>query len=102
MPFYSIIHSTPTAEEWIPNYVANVGAIVSKHGGTYLARTANYERLEGSGDGPAAFVIIEWPNKEAGQAFMNDPEYQPYLEARLAGSISQHFLIDGNDAFNAE
>ncbi|MEO1037032.1 MAG: DUF1330 domain-containing protein [Pseudomonadota bacterium] len=101
MPFYSIISSTPTSEDWIPSYVASVGAIVTRHGGKYLARTANFERLEGTGDNPAAFVLIEWPDKEAGVAFMDDPEYRPFLDARLAGSVSHHFLIDGNDAFAA-
>ena len=97
MPFFSLIHSTPTSEEWIPSYIESVGAIVARHGGKYLARTTNYERLEGDQDGPAAFVVIEWPSKEAAIAFMADPEYQPFLKARLAGSISQHFLVDGND-----
>ena len=47
MPYYSLIISTPTSEDWIPNYVASVGEIVAKHGGKYLARTTNFERLEG-------------------------------------------------------
>lgn len=72
------------------------------HGGQYLVRTMNYQRLEGEGENPAAFIIIEWPTKEAGEAFFNDPVYQPYLQARLAGSISHHFLIDGNDEFAIE
>ena len=97
MPHYSLISSTPTSEDWIPSYVESVAAIVAKHGGKYLARTTNFERLEGSGEDPAAFVVIEWPNKEAGVGFMNDPEYQPHLKARLAGSKSHHFLVDGND-----
>ncbi len=97
MSFYSIISSTPTDEDWIPDYVQSVGGIVEKHGGKYLARSTNYERLEGVGDNPAAFVVIEWPNKEAGKVFMEDPDYQPFLKARLSGSVSEHFLIDGND-----
>ena len=101
MPFYSLISSTPTSEDWISSYVESVGTIVARHGGKYLARTANFERLEGAGEDPAAFVMIEWPDKASGIAFMNDPEYQPFLEARLAGSVSQHFLIDGNDDFSA-
>lgn len=99
MSSYSFISSTPTSEEWISDYVENVWSLVEKHGGTYLARTNQYERLEGSGDNPAAFVVIEWPNKEAGLAFMNDPEYKPFLESRLAGSVSHHFLIEGSDEF---
>lgn len=98
MPFYSLIHSTPTSEDWIPDYVKSVAAIVARHGGEYLARTTNFERLEGDGEDPAAFVLIQWPDRDAGLAFMNDPEYQPFLAARLAGSVSHHFLIDGNDA----
>ena len=100
MAHYSIISSTPISEEWIPSYVASVGDIVSNHGGKYLARTANFDRLEGKGEDPAAFVLIEWPNKGAAMAFMNDPEYLPFLESRLAGSKSHHFLIDGNDEFS--
>lgn len=101
MPSYSLISSTPTSDEWIPAYVESVGALVAKYGGKYLARTDQYERLEGSGDNPAAFVIIEWPNKASGLAFMNDSEYEPHLKARLAGSISHHFLVEGTDAFLA-
>ena len=101
MAHYSIISSTPVSEEWIPGYVASVGEIVSKYGGKYLARTANFERLEGKGEDPAAFVLIEWPDRDAAMAFMNDPEYRPFLEARLAGSKSHHFLIDGNDEFSS-
>ena len=97
MPFYSLISSTPTSEDWIPSYIESVAPLVARHGGKYLARTTNFERLEGAGEDPAAFVFIEWPSKEAGVAFMNDPEYRPFLEARLAGSKSDHFLIDGND-----
>ena len=101
MPFYSVIDSTPTSEAWIPNYVASVADIVAKHGGEYMARTMNFDRLEGEGENPAAFVMIKWPTKEDGMAFMNDPEYQPFLKSRLEGSISHHFLIDGNDEFSS-
>lgn len=100
MPSYSFISSTPTSEEWIQSYVESVGALVAKHGGIYLARTNQYARLEGQGDNPAAFVIIQWPSKAAGLAFMDDAEYKPHLEARLAGSISHHFLIEGTDEFS--
>lgn len=96
-PCYSFISSTPTSDAWIPSYVESVGALVERHGGRYLARTSRFQRMEGAGDDPAAFVVIEWPSKEAGVAFMNDPEYRPFLEARLAGSTSAHFLIEGRD-----
>ncbi|MGI9229229.1 MAG: DUF1330 domain-containing protein [Gammaproteobacteria bacterium] len=97
MSYYSVISLTPTTEDWIPGYVGPTTALVAKHGGKYLARTASHERMEGKGKDHALQVIIEWPSKEAAQAFMSDPDYQPHLKARTAGSDSHHCLIEGKD-----
>jgi len=97
MTFYSVLAVTPTSEEWIPGYIGPANALVARHGGRYLARTSSHERLEGDGEGAALRIIIEWPSKEDANAFMSDPEYVPHLEARTAGSISHHFLIEGKD-----
>jgi uncharacterized protein (DUF1330 family) len=97
MTYYSVFDVTPTSDSWIPAYVQAATALVVKHGGTYLARTANHEQLEGSSDPVGLRVIIEWPSKEAAQSFMNDAEYAPHFKARSAGSISNHYLIAGND-----
>lgn len=95
--YYSVLDVTPTTDAWIPAYIAETGAIVKKHGGKYLARTASHEQIEGS-DAPAALrIILEWPSKEAALNFMKDPEYVPHLEARTAGSNSHHFLIEAKD-----
>ena len=97
MTYYSVLAITPTNEDWIPNYIGPVTALVAQHGGKYLARTASHERLEGEGEDAALRVILEWPSKEAAVAFMNDPVYAPHLKARTAGSNSHHFLIEGKD-----
>ena len=97
MTYYSVIEVTPTSEDWMADYVAPTNAVVAKHGGKYITRTANHERLEGEGENAALRVIIEWPSKESAKAFMEDPEYAPHLKARTAGSISNHFLIQGVD-----
>ncbi len=72
-------------------------ALVHKHGGKYLARTMTMEKIEGSRELPTVFVIIEWPSKEAAMSFYEDPEYQPHLKARLAGSNSDCVLVAGDD-----
>lgn len=97
MSYYSILAVTPTSEDWIPDYIGPANRLVAKHGGKYLARTATHEQIEGA-DTPAALrIIIEWPSKDAAQAFMSDPEYVPHLQARTAGSTSFHFLVDAVD-----
>ncbi|MEM8609639.1 MAG: DUF1330 domain-containing protein [Myxococcota bacterium] len=97
MTYYSVLAVTPTQEDWVPGYIAVSNALVSKHGGEYLARTASHERLEGEGQDAALRIVIRWPSKEAAVAFMNDPDYTPHLAARTAGSNSMHFLIEGKD-----
>lgn len=97
MSYYSVLAVTPTSEDWIPDYLEPANRLVAQYGGQYLARTASHQRLEGEGEEAALRIIIEWPSKQAALDFMNDPEYKPHLEARTAGSISHHFLIEGKD-----
>ncbi len=97
MTHYSVLAVTPTNDDWVADYIGPANALVAQHGGRYLARTASHERLEGAGDDAALRIIIEWPSKEAAKAFMSDPAYRPHLEARTAGSHSEHFLIEGKD-----
>ncbi|MEN0060504.1 MAG: DUF1330 domain-containing protein [Myxococcota bacterium] len=97
MAHYSVLEVTPTNDAWIPDYLPAANRLVTKHGGTYVARTASHERLEGEGPGVALRIIIEWPSKEAAISFMKDPEYQAHLQARTQGSVSHHVLIEGKD-----
>ena len=91
---------TPTTEEWIPDYLPTANKLVTKHGGKYIARTPNHERVEGKeSDLVGLRIILEWPSKQAALDFMNDPEYTPHLKARTAGSVSNHYLIEGKDQF---
>ncbi len=99
MTYYSVLAVTPTNEEWIPVYLEEVGKLVAKHGGVYLARTPNHEQLEGEASNAALRIILQWPSKDSATAFMNDPDYSRHLQARTAGSVSQHFLIEGKDEF---
>jgi len=70
---------------------------LEKHGGQYLARTADHQQVEGD-DRPAGLrIVIEWPSTEAAIAFENDPDYQPFLKSRLDGSESYHFVVAGTD-----
>lgn len=97
MTYYAIVGVTLMDDSWVEEYLPAVTALVHKHGGNYLARTMTMERLEGDAELPSVFVIIEWPSKEAAQAFYADPEYQPYLQKRLAGAKNDFVLVAGED-----
>ncbi|MEO1480910.1 MAG: DUF1330 domain-containing protein [Myxococcota bacterium] len=97
MNYYSVLEVTPSTDEWVAGYLPTANRLVAKHGGRYLARTSKHSRLEGAGEDPALRIVIEWPSKEAAEAFMADEQYAPHLAARTAGSVSHHALIAGTD-----
>ena len=80
MTYYSVLAVTPNTDAWIPDYVPVANKLVTKHGGQYLARTANHEQIEGIENSATLRVIIEWPSKQAAVDFMNDPDYAVQLE----------------------
>jgi uncharacterized protein (DUF1330 family) len=97
MAYYSVLDVSPTDDAWIPDYLPTANERVVAHGGKYIARTTSHEQVEGETQEAGLPIIIEWPSKEAAQAFMADEAYAPHLAARTAGSVSHHYLIKGKD-----
>lgn len=97
MSVFLIADVTVTDDAWIPDYAANVHDIVHKHGGKYLARSANITTIEGEGIDSTLIALLEFPSMEAVQSFANDPAYADYGEARRNGSISRFHVIDDTD-----
>ncbi len=98
MAVYLIAYVEVTDDSWIPDYAANVPGIVHKHGGKYLSRSGSITTIEGEPSGANRVVLIRFPTMEAVQAFESDPEYAPYGEARIAGTVSRLDVIDDTDA----
>lgn len=80
-------------EAWVAEYAAAVPPLVRKHGGEMVCRSTRFARYEGNGEEPDYVVVLKFPAMEAIDAFMNDPEYRPYKEARIAGTMSEIFAI---------
>jgi uncharacterized protein (DUF1330 family) len=97
MAVYLIADVKVTDDTWIPNYAVNVHDIVHKHGGKYLARSANITTIEGEGLDTTLIALLEFPSLEAVEAFANDPAYAEYGQARRAGSVSRFHVIDDTD-----
>ncbi len=97
MSVYVIADVKITDDSWVPEYAAKVHDIVHKHGGKYLARSANITNLEGDPLDTTLIALIEFPDEESVKAFANDPAYAPYGNARQAGSVSKLNAIDATD-----
>ena len=97
MKYYSVAEMDITDRSWIPAYVKNVTKLVEQYGGRYLARTSNVEKIEGERKTPQIFLIIEWPSKEAAEAFYESDEYRPYRQSRIEGAKNEFALVAGED-----
>lgn len=97
MPAYLIADVKVTDDSWLPDYTAVVHDIVAKHGGKYLARSANIKTVEGEGLDTTVIAILQFPSMEALDAFVADPEYAPYAQARQNGTVSRFHAIDDTD-----
>jgi len=101
MSVFLIADIEVTDDGWVPDYAANVHKLVEKHGGRYLSRSGHIETLEGAPKDSTLIAILEFPSREALDAFAADPDYAPYGRARQAGSVSNFRVIDDTDIAGA-
>jgi len=92
MSVYLILDNTIHDPEKYDAYKRAVPALVARHGGEYLARDAKFEVLAGDWK-PNRIVIFKWPSREALNAFLNDPEYQPWKKLREAVATANNLLL---------
>lgn len=97
MTVYMIAHVRVTDDSWIPAYAEKVHHLVHRHGGKYLARSANITQLEGEAPDSTVIGILSFPSLAALQSFANDPDYAAHASARRAGGVSQFFAVDDTD-----
>jgi uncharacterized protein (DUF1330 family) len=101
MKYYTVAEMDITDRNWVAAYVKNVTKLVEQSGGRYLARTSNIEKVEGERPIPQIFLLIEWPSKEAAEAFYESDEYRPYRQSRIEGARNEFVLVAGEDIANA-
>lgn len=94
MTAYMTVVLTVTDTSWIGEYVRHVPPIMARYGGRPVTVSGPVEVLEGETH-PSQIALFAFPSTEDLKAFMDDPEYLPWKEARKAGSEGSIF------AFNA-
>jgi uncharacterized protein (DUF1330 family) len=97
MKHYAVAEIDITDPSWIPAYVEATTKLVQAYGGRYLARTSNFEKIEGRRMPPQIYLIIEWPSKAVAESFYDSDAYRPHLERRRAGSTGEFVLVAGED-----
>ena len=98
MPAYWIARAKITDPVAYKKYTDRVPEIVSRFGGTILARGGRYQIMEGPEDFHR-HVVIEFPTLEQGVACFQSPEYQEAAVFRRAGGgVVENVIVEGVDA----
>lgn len=95
MAGYMIVKLTFHDLGWAKDYLANVPAMVSAHGGEYLARSTEVAWIEGEGPLPDQVVILRFPSLDVIRRFMASPEYAPFRDARIAATETEILALEG-------
>jgi len=76
-------------------YIAAIPAFIEKHSGKYIVQGVQPTPLEGDWK-PERMVVIEFPGREAAEAFLGDPDCQDLFGIRHKTTTSRLVLVDGN------
>ena len=97
MATYLIADITVHNPERYRDYVRQVPAFIEKHQGSYAVRGGEVEIREGDWQ-PQRLIVLEFPDKEHANAFLDDPEYQAVAAIRHAAATTNLVLVDSNNA----
>lgn len=92
MAIYVILDDNIRDAKKYAAYKAAVPALVARHGGEYLARDGKFEVLVGDWK-THRIVMFRWPHHEAWQAFLNDPDYQPWKALRASVATTANLMV---------
>ena len=92
MAIYLIADAEVHDPESYKAYLEAAPAFVKKHGGEYLVRGGDFEVLRGDWK-PTRLLIFRWPDRQALDDFMNDPDYQPWKKIREAATTPKNMMI---------
>jgi uncharacterized protein (DUF1330 family) len=95
MPAYLIANIEITDPAGYEEYRKRVPAVVTEHGGRFLARGGAITVLEGSWS-PTRLVVLEFPDMAALKSFYDSPAYHPLIELRNRAARSSLVAIEGS------
>ena len=92
-PVIMLVSMTFRDMGWIEHYFAEVPKLLAEHGAVSLAGGRAIRRIEGEGAVPDRMAVLSFPSMAAVDAFMADPRYRPFREAREQGARSDIFVF---------
>ncbi len=79
--YFVLMQQVDDIERYREEYIRDVRPLLRKHGAEVLVTGFTFVAAEG--DPPNSTVVIRFPDAEAAQAFLDDPEYTSVRELRF-------------------
>ncbi|OCC25623.1 hypothetical protein MB02_03080 [Croceicoccus estronivorus] len=84
--------------DWYREYRSVTEPLIAEHGGRYLVKGGDCEKLEGVEPAGHASVLVAFPDRQAAMNWYNDPRYAAMIALRRdSGVICDLAVVDGLD-----
>jgi uncharacterized protein (DUF1330 family) len=93
MSAYVVVQETVKDQATFDAYRKEVLPTVAAQGGRFIVRGGKLTVLEG--EWPMRLVILEFPTREAAEAWYRSPAYQKILPLRLKSCVGNLVIVDG-------
>jgi uncharacterized protein (DUF1330 family) len=93
MAVYLVTSCDITDPEKYAPYVPNILPLLEKYGAEIIAGDKNAITVDG--DERDLTVIIKFPSTESLSELIDDPEYKPWMDVRLASTTNRATIIVG-------
>ena len=92
--FFVIDLNVKDREAFDRGYGSVVGAMVTKHGGTFVVGGQKAVPVEGAPP-EGAVIIVRFDSMDKANAFLSDPEYPRIVPVRHQTAETRSYLVEG-------
>jgi len=89
--YFILTHTISDLEKYQSEYIPMVLPFIAKYNGEIVVASPDTEPLQGSPE--KGVVVLRFPSEEAVRCFVNDPEYQPAKERRIALTTNANAVL---------
>ncbi len=89
--YFILTHTITDLEKYRAEYIPKVRPFLAKYNGEVIVSSSDAEPLQGK---PAdGVVVVRFPTEQAARDFVNDPEYKPVKELRVALTTNANAVL---------
>jgi uncharacterized protein (DUF1330 family) len=89
--YFILTHTITDLDRYRGEYIPQVLPFIAKYDGKIVVASFDAEALQGNPE--KGVVVLRFPSEEAVRGFVNDPEYQPVKELRIAVTTNANAVL---------